>query len=77
MKKTKIAAAVLLFAIPGSALAADGVKSIHHRLADHRHVHRFGAQPYGGASLVAPRGLDHRDATRPGGLDPSFNPPPS
>ena len=76
MKKTKMAAVALVFAITGPALAAHDVKS-NHRLIHHHRVHGYVARPYDDVPLAAPRVLDHRDPTRPGGIDPSFNPPPT
>jgi hypothetical protein len=76
MQKMKIAAAVLVLAIPDVTIAASGTKA-DHRLVGHRRVHQYGAPPYGGDFFVAPRILHHPDATRPGGIDPSFNPPPT
>ena len=74
MKKI-LAAGALSFAISGLVLAAHDMKP-KHGLMSHRHADKSGVQPFA-ASPVMPRVLDHRDPTRPGGLDPSFNPPPT
>jgi len=70
-----LAAAVFSFALLSPSLAAHDVKPKH----GPAHLRRAGetsTQPFA-VSPVTPRVLDHRDPTRPGGLDPSFNPPPT
>ena len=65
----------LAVAIAGPAFASHEVRSKHGIVA-HRHARVFGGKS-SGLPQAAPRALDHRDPTRPGGIDPSFHPPPT
>ena len=79
MKKMIVAVslAALAFATAGPSLAGPGLKhhaTPKHRPTYHHRIHEYRAQP-DVAPYPLPHALDRRDPSRPGGLDPSFNPP--
>jgi hypothetical protein len=78
MKKSlvrDVLAAVVFLVIASPAFATGDAKSTH-AFVHRRHARDVNVQPYA-TGPVAPRVLDHKDPTRPGGIDPSFNPPPT
>jgi hypothetical protein len=78
MKKAP-GAIVILSAVIFSAVIATPAfahydsKTGHHAAGHHRHHHRS-ANTMPSAPHSIPSALDRRDPSRPGGLDPSFNP---
>ena len=70
-----VVVAALAFAVAGPAFASHAVKP-KPRPVIHRHARDFGVLP-NETPEAAPRPLDHRDPTRPGGIDPSFHPSPT
>ena len=66
-------AAVAICSVAVSPAPAYDVKSKHAFAHHHRHTGEFRVQPFS----ASPRAMDHKDPTRPGGRDPSFNPPPT
>jgi hypothetical protein len=73
MKKVPGAVLILSVVLVAPAFAHRGSKTTHHGGGDHRHHHRpVITAPSAPHSI--PSALDRRDPSRPGGLDPSFNP---
>jgi hypothetical protein len=71
MKKIMCAIVVVPAVGVAPAFAHHGSKAKHHG-GRHQTYRAVGAPP--AVSYSVPPALDRRDPTRPGGLDPSFNP---
>ena len=79
--KTIAAGAIIVFylAAVDSVLAEHDFKNgvrPKDRLGYYHRAREYRLQPYA-VPDGTPRPLDRRDPSRPGGLDPSFNPPPT
>ena len=75
MKKAPGAIVVLSVAVVTPAFAHHDAKTGHHAGGRHHHYHhRRTANAMPSAPHSIPSALDRRDPSRPGGLDPSFNP---
>jgi hypothetical protein len=70
MKKAPGAVVILSAVIVTPAFAHHDLKTVHH--AGGHHHRPVNAVP--SVSHSIPSALDRRDPSRPGGLDPSFNP---
>jgi hypothetical protein len=77
MKKAPGAIVILSAVIVTPAFAHYDSKTGHHaggRHHHHHHQHHRSTNTMPSAPYSTPSALDRRDPSRPGGLDPSFNP---